>query len=107
MKNNLKAKDSLYLILISVFILSLFSLTSLAEDHDKVQSLVKSGEIQSLESILQRLSKIEKCHILEVELERKKKRLVYEIELVNEYGTVKKYIFDAKSGELIKEKNED
>ena len=107
MKNNLKAIVPLHLVLLSVFILSLFSFASLAEDHDKVQSLVKSGEIKPLESILQRLYKIEKCHILEVELEQKKKRLVYEIELVNKEGIVKKYIFDAKTGELIKEKTKD
>ncbi|MEY8214829.1 MAG: PepSY domain-containing protein [Colwellia sp.] len=107
MKNNLTVKNPLHLILLSVFILSLFSLASLAEDHDKVQSLVKSGEIQSLEVILQHLYKIEKGHILEVELERKRKRLVYEIELVNKDGIVKKYYFDAKSGALIKEKVKD
>jgi len=107
MKNSIKAKKPLYLIILSVFIFSLFSLTSLAEDHDKVQSLVKSGEIQSLKVILQRLYKIEKCHILEVELEQNKNRLVYEIELVNKEGIVKKYIFDAKTGKLIKEKTKD
>lgn len=103
MTNNLKTKYLLHLLLISVFILSLCSLASLAEGHDKVQLLVKSGKIQPLEIILQRLYKIEKCHILEVELEQNKNRLVYEIELVNEDGIVKKYIIDAKSGELIKE----
>ena len=56
---------------------------------------------------MQRLHKIEKGHILEVELEKKKTRLVYEIEIVNDDGIVKEYIFDAKSGELIKDKFED
>lgn len=107
MKKILNLKYPLHLIRISIVMLSLFSLTSFAEDHDKIQSLVETGKIQPLEAILQRLYKIEQVHILEVELEKKKKRLVYEIEIVNEDGVVKEYIFDAKSGELIKEKFED
>tara|TARA_R110002012_G_scaffold77826_4_gene198128 strand:- start:19530 stop:19853 length:324 start_codon:yes stop_codon:yes gene_type:complete len=107
MKNYLNTKDPLHLIRISIVMLSLLSLTSFAEDHDKIQSLVKTGKIQPLEAILQRLYKIEQGHILEVELEKKKNRLIYEIEIVNDDGIVKEYIFDAKSGELIKDKFED
>jgi len=107
MKKFLNIKHPLYWILISIVMLSLFSLTSFADDHDKIQSLVNTGKIQPLEAILQRLYKIEVGHILEVELEKKKKRLIYEIEIVNEDGVVKEYLFDAKSGELIKEHFED
>lgn len=106
MKNHLETRYPLHLALMFSAIISLFSLASLAEDHDKAQELVKSGKILPLAIILQRLNKLEQGHILEVELERKKKRLVYEIELVNEQGIVIEYIFDAKTGDLIKEKVE-
>ena len=84
-----------------------FSLTLSAEDHDNALNLVKSGEIMPLATIIEKLKKLEQGQIIEVELEKKKKRLIYEIELVNKNGIVKEYIFDAKSGELIKEKIED
>tara|TARA_R110001583_G_scaffold11560_3_gene52056 strand:- start:1994 stop:2323 length:330 start_codon:yes stop_codon:yes gene_type:complete len=90
-------------IAISVF----FSLTLLAKDHNNALDLVKAGEIMPLATILNKLEKLEQGQIIEVELEKKKKRLIYEIELVNKQGVVKKYIFDAKSGVLIKEKTKD
>ena len=85
----------------------LFSLTLSAEDHNIALDLVNSGEIIPLATILEKIQKLEQGQIIEVELEKNKKRLIYEIELVNKYGIVKEYIFDAKSGELIKEKIED
>ena len=91
----------------AIAILLLFSLTLSAKDHNKALDLVKSGEIIPLATIIIKLQKLEQGQIIEVELEKKKKRLIYEIELVNENGIVKEYIFDAKSGELIKEKTKD
>ncbi len=97
----------IFAIFLSSAILILFSLTLSAEDHNRALDLVKSGEIMPLTTILEKLQKVEQGQIIEVELEEKKKRVIYEIELVNKQGIVKEYIFDAKSGELIKEKIED
>jgi uncharacterized membrane protein YkoI len=77
-----------------------------ADDHDKVRDLVKSGNILSLETILDRLKAKSPGRVLEVDLEHKKGRLIYEIEQIDEQGVVKEYSFDATNGELIKEKVE-
>jgi len=106
MKNDLKIKNPLALFLVLIVMSSCFSLVTLAEDHDNAQELVKLGEILPLETILQHVYKIEKGHILEVELELNKKRLVYEIELLNEQGIVTEYIFDAQTGDLLKQRIE-
>jgi len=84
-----------------------FSLTTFADDHDNAFALVQSGDIVPLSLILKRLDKIEQGHIIEVELEEKHKKLIYEIKLVNRAGSVKKYFFDAKNGQLIREKKDD
>ena len=44
--------------------------------------------------------------MLETELERKGERYIYEIELVDDQGQVWELKFDAASGELLKEKQE-
>ena len=45
--------------------------------------------------------------VLEVEIERKAGRLIYEIEIVDEQGVVKEFVFDASNGDLLNEKVED
>ena len=101
-------KPIVVMLLCSVIAIFLFfSLTLSAKDHDNALDLVKSGEVMPLATIIIKLQKLEQGQIIEVELEKKKKRLIYEIELVNEHGIVKEYIFDAKNGELIKEKTKD
>ncbi len=78
-----------------------------ASDHNEARALVKSGEILPLEIILKNLRKIAQGNVIEVELEHKKQKLVYEIELVDPQGVVTEYIFDAKTGELLRQKKED
>ena len=79
------------------------------EDHERARELVKSGEIISLEQLLQNISASEagKLRLLEVELETKKQRLVYELELVDEKGVVREMLFDAKTGEALGEEDDD
>ena len=76
-------------------------------DHDKARKLVQSGDILPLETILDNLKKRSSGHILEVEMELKKGKFIYEIELVNDQGVVKEFVFDASDGKLLKEKVED
>ncbi len=90
-----------------IAIATLFSSILAAKDHNQALDLVKSGDIIPLATILIKLQKLEQGQIIEVELEKKKKRLIYEIELVNNEGVIKEYIFDAKTGKLIKEKTGD
>ncbi len=87
-------------------LLASLSFSSSAGDHEKVRDLMKSGNILPLETILEGLKETSSGRILEVELEEKKGRLIYEIEQVDEQGVVREYSFDATNGDLIKEKVE-
>ena len=84
-----------------------FSINSSADDHENARGLVQSGEILPLETILEKLKKRVVGRIIEVELERKKGQLIYEIEQVDDQGVVKEFIFDAKTGDLLKEEVDD
>jgi uncharacterized membrane protein YkoI len=73
-----------------------------AEDHDIAYNLLQKGEILPLEKILQINNKTMPGKVLEVELERENKRLIYEIEVLNEQGVVWEYKINAKTGKIIK-----
>jgi len=79
------------------------------EDHERARELVKSGEIISLQQLMQMIagSEAAKQRLLEVELETEKGRLVYELELVDEKGVVRELLFDAKTGEALGEEDDD
>lgn len=95
------------LFLIVITSMALLISLAYADDHDEARSLVKAGKILSLEVILKNLRTIAQGNVIEVELEHKKQRLVYEIELVDKQGIVTEYLFDAKTGKLIQQKQED
>ena len=78
------------------------------EDQERARELVKSGEIMPLEQLLKKVinSETGKLRLLEVELEREKGRLVYELELVDEQGVVRELLFDAKTGEALGEEDD-
>lgn len=78
-----------------------------ADDHENARKLVQSGEILPLDRILENLKKRTNGRVLEVEIERKAGLLIYEIEIVDEQGVVKEFVFDASNGDLLNEKVED
>lgn len=84
-----------------------FSVSLLADDHDKARKLVESGDILPLEIILEQLNKRAKGRVIDVELEHEKGHLVYEIELLDAQGIVREFIFNASDGRLLKEEIED
>lgn len=67
-------------------------------DHDHAQGLRRDGEILPLAEILGR-AELSGMRILEAELEREQGRLVYELELLDASGQVRKGYYDAASGE--------
>jgi uncharacterized membrane protein YkoI len=75
-------------------------------EYDEVRSLQQRGAILSLQHILERARRYHEGRVLETELERKGERYIYEIELVDDQGQVWELKFDAGSGELLKEKQE-
>lgn len=77
------------------------------DDHREARRLAAEGEIQPLVSILERIQAQQPGSILEVELERKKGRMIYEIEILDQQGTVWELKVDAVTGEILKHKVED
>ncbi len=94
-------------IIFSLMLTILVSFFTWADKPDDIRSLVGSGKILPLEQILINLRKIAKGDVIEVELESKKQKLIYEIELLAPNGVVTEYIFDAKTGKLLKQKVDD
>lgn len=75
-------------------------------EYDEVRSLQQRGAILPLQQILERARRYHEGRVLETELEQKGERYIYEIELVDDQGQVWELKFDAASGELLKEKQE-
>jgi uncharacterized membrane protein YkoI len=75
-------------------------------EYDAVRSLQQRGAILPLQQILERARRYHEGRVLETELEHKGERYIYEIELVDDHGQVWELKFDAASGELLKEKQE-
>ncbi|MGD2055965.1 MAG: PepSY domain-containing protein [Gammaproteobacteria bacterium] len=76
-------------------------------EHDTARGLVRQGDILPLGQILQMARQHHPGRVLETELDRKHDQLVYEIELVDEHGEVWEMKFDARSGAVLKEEQED
>ena len=77
-------------------------------DQDEALALRRSGALQSLEVLL---GKVRERHpgatLLEAELEDEHDHLVYELEVLTGNGAVRELEFDARSGELLKDEEED
>lgn len=100
-------KPALHLRWVLIVAFWLLSAALSADDHKEARRLVESGDILPLETLLGNLPQREKVSIIEVELEHKKGRWLYEIEVVDGQGIVREYLFDASDGRLLKEKVED
>lgn len=72
-----------------------------ADELDRVRSLRASGDILSLDVIMQGMPKAADSRIVEVDLEEKNGLLIYEIERLETGGRVREYQFNARNGELI------
>jgi len=99
----------LSIVLMLLGLLGLFVLTPgmSDEDHQEARRLMELGEILPLEEILKAARAEQSGRVIAVELENKKGRHVYEVELLNAQGEVWELYFDAKTSELIKRERED
>ena len=76
-------------------------------DSREARKLLEAGDIVPLERITEDARTRHPGRILEVELDREDGRYVYEVELVDERGVVWELYYDARTGELLKDKRED
>jgi uncharacterized membrane protein YkoI len=76
------------------------------EDQDEARKLREAGDILPLERILDKAKQEQPGRVVETELERKSGRHVYEVKIVDQQGVVHELKYDAKSGDLLKAKQE-
>jgi uncharacterized membrane protein YkoI len=93
------------LVLVSVLLTTQLALAD--TDYDTARKLRESGDILPLETILQKLEVSHPGKVLEVELEKTHGQLIYEIELLDAKGKVWKLKVDPRSGDVIKQKEDD
>jgi uncharacterized membrane protein YkoI len=77
------------------------------DSYLEARQLAREGKILPLEQILHRLDKIQPGQILEVELERERDGVIYEIELLDAEGMVWELKVDAVSGHILEREQED
>ncbi|WP_456413520.1 PepSY domain-containing protein [Thiolapillus sp.] len=76
------------------------------DDHERVYEMLHSGEIISLEKILKIGRQQVAGKVIEVELEREKGALIYELEILSRQGKVWDVEIDAVSGKVLKVKED-
>lgn len=73
-------------------------------DHDRARRAVETGEALPLRTILQRVEREHPGQVMEVELERKHERWIYEIKLLRAGGALVKLKVDARDGRVLSSK---
>ena len=76
-----------------------------AEDHDRARQALEAGEILPLKNVLEAVAVDTPGRVLEVELDRRHDRWVYEIKLLRQGGAVVKLWVDARDGTVIDRRN--
>lgn len=77
------------------------------DDHIEAKRLLNSGEIMALDDILKIIRQTYPGKLLEVELEKEDKKIVYEVEILGVDGIVKEIYIDATNGKIISIKEDD
>lgn len=94
-------------LLISFMTLTQLQLAHADDDYIEARRLHESGEILPLESILKNIRREFPGRIIEVDLETKNTRTVYEIEILGDDGIVKEVYINAKTGKILSVKEDD
>lgn len=76
-------------------------------EHEAVRELMRQGDILPLEQILEQARRQHPGRVLETELERERGGYIYEVEMLDDSGEVWELEFDAATGELLKQEQED
>jgi len=76
-------------------------------EHEAARGMAEQGDILALEQILQAARQKHAGRVLEIELDERSGELVYEVEILDANGEVFEMNFDARSGALLGEEQED
>jgi len=96
----------LAVIVFAVCMLSTENYVFADREHDNVLRLKREGKILPLETILKKVHVLRAGKILEVELEQKHGRYIYEIKILTEEGVVWEFKYDAQSAMLLESEQE-
>ncbi|MGD9918966.1 MAG: PepSY domain-containing protein [Paenirhodobacter sp.] len=72
-----------------------------SHDHNQAQSARARGEIQPLHAILPQVERTFGARLLEVELEPRNGRLIYELKLIKPNGRIFEAVVDAATGAIV------
>lgn len=88
---------------LAILIVMLAGTAALADsiDANRVRALVERGEILALEEILRRNEATLGGRVIEIELERKKDRYLYEIKVLAPNGRKREVKIDARTGAVV------
>lgn len=76
-------------------------------DQDDARRLFLSGDIISLEQVIELLSREQAGKIIDAELEEKSQGLIYEVEVLDKGGVVWEYRIDARTGKILQRERDD
>ena len=76
-------------------------------DHDRARKALEAGEILPLRAVLEKVDRDTPGQVMEVELERKNGRWIYEIKLLRPGGALVKLQVDASDGSIIGRRERD
>jgi len=94
--------------ILSIVLLSSIPVTIYADDddHERAKQLMETGDILPLENILNNARDVYSGKIIEVELESENGQLIYELEILDKNGKVWELQFDAYTGKLLDNDND-
>jgi len=98
---------NMHALLAAFMILSPLQIAMADDDYIEARRLLDSGDILPLEIILKNVRQIFPGKVLEVELEKEDKKIVYEIEILGDDGVIKEVYIDAKTGKHLFTKEDD
>jgi uncharacterized membrane protein YkoI len=70
-------------------------------DHDRARQAVEAGEVLPLRTILERVERDYPGQVMEVELEQKGERWIYEVKVLRTSGALVKLKFDGRTGTVM------
>lgn len=77
------------------------------DESRQIRDWVASGRILSLDQLLAMHRDRLRGRLLDVEVERKRGRIIYELETIDDNGVIREIKLDAASGEWLEEEIED
>lgn len=107
----MKSRISLSIFLAFVLMMSIWAIGPTqaddGHDHDRARQALEAGEVLPLRTILERVERDSPGQVMEVDLERKGERWIYEIKLLRTGGALVKLKIDARDGTLLETKARD